>query len=324
MFLALLLFLSTSLLAEPITLTFAGDTCLGQNIVMSGKSFEWSWSLHQKDPSWYLRNIKPVFDKSDLNIVNLEGPIVEGLIYRKWTEEELWLGGDGKLPGQNPDDEFFLTGGVFKNNKLIEQALPKRFRFKGKPEYLEILKQGGVNMVSFANNHTLDYGYEGYKQTVANLEKAGIPYCLTTTSKIVTIKGKTIAFVSLEYSYNGFVFNCKNIKADYKILLMHFGNENRYRHNTSQEKLAHLYIDRYGFDLVIGHHPHVVQDIEIYKGKTIVYSLGNFVFGGNRNPNDKEAILYQITFDGDKYSDKIIPILVSGEQGYNDYAPRLK
>lgn len=92
--------------------------------------------------------------------------------------------------------------------------------------------------------------------------------------------------------------------------------------------LAHSAID-HGADLVLGHHPHVLQGIETYKGKNIVYSLGNFCFGGNSGPNDMDAMIFQQTFtleDGELVGDNvtnITPVKISGSwaQGVNDYQP---
>ena len=105
------------------------------------------------------------------------------------------------------------------------------------------------------------------------------------------------------------------------VVNFHWGNEYDYEADEYQRELAHKAIDM-GADLIIGHHPHVVQEIEYYKGKAIVYSLGNFIFGGNTNPSVREAIIYQIAIHRDRsYCDKVIPIFISSSpqkgQGFN-------
>ncbi|MBP3677947.1 MAG: CapA family protein, partial [Agathobacter sp.] len=98
--------------------------------------------------------------------------------------------------------------------------------------------------------------------------------------------------------------------------------------NDYQRNLGHELIDR-GADLVVGNHPHVLQGVEEYNGKIIIYSLGNFSFGANRNPQDKDTAVYQQTFtfvDGVLQTDitaKIIPSRLSGHNTYNDYQPMI-
>ena len=118
----------------------------------------------------------------------------------------------------------------------------------------------------------------------------------------------------------------KEAGAELIIVNFHWGIELEYVPNETQKKLAHLAIDE-GADLVIGHHPHVLQGIEKYKGKYIAYSLGNFCFGGNSNPQDKDTIIFQQTFtieDGKLKEDdniNIIPCSVSSKSNINDYCP---
>jgi poly-gamma-glutamate synthesis protein (capsule biosynthesis protein) len=106
----------------------------------------------------------------------------------------------------------------------------------------------------------------------------------------------------------------------------HWGIEREHYPNSYQTNLGHALIDK-GADLVIGNHPHVLQGIEEYNGKIIVYSLGNFSFGANKNPTDKDTAVYQQTFtfvDGVLQADisaKIIPSRLSSHDSYNDYCP---
>lgn len=107
----------------------------------------------------------------------------------------------------------------------------------------------------------------------------------------------------------------------------HWGIEREYKQNVVQESIARYTIDN-GADLVLGHHPHVLQGIEYYKGKYIVYSLGNFVFGGNCNPNDKDTMIFQETFHYENdilksTSIEIIPCSLSSRNNLNDYQPNI-
>jgi poly-gamma-glutamate synthesis protein (capsule biosynthesis protein) len=113
------------------------------------------------------------------------------------------------------------------------------------------------------------------------------------------------------------------------IVSFHWGIETAHYPNSTQKTLAHHSIDE-GADLVIGHHPHVLQGIESYTGGLIVYSLGNFCFGGNRNPKDKDTMIFTHTFafDGDTLerrpeleSTGVTPCSVSSVTNRNDFRP---
>ena len=110
------------------------------------------------------------------------------------------------------------------------------------------------------------------------------------------------------------------------IVIFHWGNEKEEVPDSNQMTLGRLAIDE-GADLVCGHHPHVLQGIEEYKGKNIVYSLGNFCFGGNSYPSDMDTMIFQQTFTVDKNGVKadnvtnVIPCSISSEYDYNNYQP---
>jgi poly-gamma-glutamate synthesis protein (capsule biosynthesis protein) len=110
------------------------------------------------------------------------------------------------------------------------------------------------------------------------------------------------------------------------VVSFHGGVERDYYPTETQKKVARAAIDK-GADLVLGHHPHVMQGIELYNGKYIVYSLGNFCFGGNRNPPDKDTFIFRqsFTFAGGKLSGNapidIIPVRISSVTERNDFRP---
>ena len=119
----------------------------------------------------------------------------------------------------------------------------------------------------------------------------------------------------------------KKQRADLCIVSMHAGIEHVYSVSAEQKSIARYAVDR-GADLVLGHHPHNLQGIEKYKGVYIVYSLGNFCFGGNTNPPDKDTMIFQQTFVFEKRkmkkgkgTVKIIPCSVSSTDGINNYQP---
>lgn len=211
----------------------------------------------------------------------------------------------------------------------------KTFRFKGDPEYAEILKLGGIDAVNLANNHMFDYLQKGYEDTKLALDTFNIGYFGYEDQFISSIKDVKIAALGYE-GWQDTPDIREEIKKDIdglrekgtQIVIIHFhwGDEKQYIPNVSQETLAKFTIDS-GADLILGHHPHVIQGIEEYKGKFIVYSLGNFMFGGNRNPSDKDTFVFQQTFhikDGiltDKKEINIIPYSISSVSTRNNYQP---
>lgn len=245
-------------------------------------------------PSYFFRNVKDIFTQDDLTIVNLEGPLTT-------SEDE-------------QDTEY---------------------AFKGKPEYANILKDGGVEAANIANNHSYDYGQQGFDDTIANLEAAGISTFGYDTAIVKEVKGVKVGLVGI-YTLKDNMGRATQLKekiaevkgqgAQIVIVSFHWGVESENYPDQVQRDLAHMAVDE-GADLVLGHHPHVLQGIEKYNGKNIVYSLGNFCFGGNSNPRDKDTMIFQQTFTiqgGSVVADdntNIIPCSISSENWYNNYQP---
>nr|WP_204617195.1 CapA family protein [Desulforadius tongensis] len=243
------------------------------------------------------------------------------------------------------DYPFKKVAAIFKNDDLtianLETTLTnavvradKKFAFAGKPEYGGILVSGGIDAVNLANNHTMDYLQQGYADTVAVLDALGIGYFGNNIKLIKRVKGVNVGMLG----YRGWWDNQRiktQIKTDIAslkqqapvvIVSFHWGEERANYPNSVQKNLGRWAIDS-GADLVLGHHPHVIQGIENYKGKIIVYSLANFVFGGNKNPSDKDTFIYQQEFivtpagEVKKGVVKIIPASVSSVPYRNNYQP---
>jgi poly-gamma-glutamate capsule biosynthesis protein CapA/YwtB (metallophosphatase superfamily) len=220
---------------------------------------------------------------------------------------------------------------------LTNAARPavKTFVFKGRPEYAKILPAGSIDVVTIANNHSRDYLQQGFQDTIENLS----PYVQVSGYErmpIVTVKGVKIGFASnlgwyFDEAQRRFIGDAvsglRAAGADLVVFNFHWGIEHTYYSNATQKAIARYCIDQ-GADLVIGHHPHVAQDTETYKGKQIVYSLGNLVFGGNQNPADKNCLIFRETYIFDLDTRAVvsethaaIPYLVSSVPGRNDYHP---
>lgn len=207
------------------------------------------------------------------------------------------------------------------------------FVFAGKPEYARILKEGSVEVVSVANNHSHDLGHKGHTDTLSALAEHGVGYFGYGHVDRRHIKG--VEIVNLGYTGGRSTIRAsmartvKSHKKDDNVVIVsfHWGIEGINVPIDEQKILGRAAIDA-GADLVLGHHPHVLQGIESYKGKRIVYSLGNFVFGGHSNPADKDAMIYQalFTLNGGKVEpsgERIIPVRISTATDRNDYRPVL-
>lgn len=276
-----------------ITISMAGDVTLGNN-QKQGYAGTFNEKYDQKGKDYFFRNVKSIFAEDDMTLVNFEGVLTN-------------------------------------SNSLVQ----KTWNLKGRPKYSKILTAGSIEAVSLGNNHRLDYGKQGETDTVNALKNENIIYAYDKYVGIYKTKGIRIGYVSVNqltgeaqaeaYVQKG-IKKLKEKKADLILVCCHWGIEREYYPTQAQTKLAHKCIDL-GADIVIGCHPHVLQGVEKYKGSYILYSLGNFCFGGNRNPEDKETMIAQISFtfaDGkrlDSTNLQIIPCTLSSVNYTNDFQP---
>lgn len=279
-----------------ITISAAGDCTLGTDEGFNYKrSFKGKYDAVQ-DPAYFFQNVQPVFAQDDLTIVNMEGTLTE-----ETTRE------------------------------------PKQFAFKGDAEYAKILTAGAVEAANLANNHSFDYGKKSYEDTITALEAEGISSFGYERTAVMDIKGVKVGLagvyelaehIDCKQDLLDNIASLKEQGAQIIIVSFHWGQEKENVPSDVQVELAHAAVDN-GADLVLGHHPHVLQGIEEYKGKNIVYSLGNFCFGGNSAPSDMDTMIFQQTFtvkDGKLQEDNvtnILPCKISSayEDGYNNYQP---
>lgn len=280
--------------AREIMISTAGDCTLGTDETFGySKSFLYEYEKHGEDMTYFLRNVRNIFANDDLTLVNLETP---------------------------------LTTAVKKANKT--------FRFKGLPAFVNILKFGSVEAVNVANNHSYDYLKQGYNDTISYLKNARIGVFGLGNKFTTVIKGISVGVLGYEGWSNSSaakaaikkdIQGMRNSGVQIIIANFHWGIERKNYPNAVQKDLGRFTIDA-GADLVVGEHPHVIQGIENYKGKYIVYSLGNFCFGGNKNPSDKDTFIFQQTFEfnnGKRTGSKIniIPCSISSVKNRNNYQP---
>lgn len=211
-----------------------------------------------------------------------------------------------------------------------------QFAFKGDPEYTSILTSGSVEAVNMANNHSHDYGEQGYEDTLQSLRDAGITSFGYDETAVIEVKGIKIGLVGIYELYDHLertqqlkdnIAKVKEEGAQIIIVEFHWGNERETSPDSNQITLGHLAIDE-GATVVIGHHSHVIQPIEKYNGRYIAYSMANFCFGGNSAPSDMDTFIFQQTFTVDENGQvaqddnyEIIPCSVSSEDYYNNYQP---
>lgn len=288
---------SNATVSSPVSLTLSvvGDCTLGTD-----ETFDYDTSLNayyeNYGADYFLQNVKDIFSADDLTIANFEGTLTDS-----------------------------------------DEREDKTFAFKAPASYASILTGGSVEAVNTANNHSHDYGDQSFDDTLAALDDAGIVHFGYDETAVMDVKGIKVGLVGIYELYDHLEReqqlkdNIAKVKADGAqliVVIFHWGNETETVPDSNQTTLGRIAIDE-GADLVCGHHPHVLQGIETYKDRNIVYSLGNFCFGGNSSPSDMDTMIYQQTFtidaDGVKKDNvtNIIPCSISSAayDGYNNYQP---
>ncbi|MBP7859730.1 CapA family protein [Patescibacteria group bacterium] len=250
-----------------ITLLFGGDVMLGRYVNVLSNS--------KKDYTWMFKNSAEFLKNADLTVVNLESPFV-------------------------------------KNCPLTSTGM----KFCANDKSVEGLKFAGIDVVGIANNHILNYGTEGFENTKKVLSSNEIEYTGDGSILYKTLKRVKFSFIAFNDVGNvgseifGVGENAEKMtklikeakeKSDIVIVSFHFGQEYIATASDRQKYLSYLAIDT-GADVIIGHHPHWMQNVELYKDKPIFYSLGNLVFDQMWSENTRLGMLAKLTFKGNKYS----------------------
>lgn len=280
---------------DPVSLTVSmvGDCTIGTDPYFDYEAnFNAYYDAYGAD--YFMENVKSIFEADDLTVANLEGALTDS-----------------------------------------EAREDKEYAFKGPAEYAKILSQASVDAVNLANNHSHDFGDQGFTDTQNNLDAENILHFGYDETVVTEIKGIKVGLVGIyeledhlgrEPQVRTNIQKVKDEGAQLIIVSFHWGNELDTEPDSNQRTLARLAIDE-GADLVVGHHSHVLQGTEQYKGKNIVYSLGNFCFGGNNDPSDLDTMIFQQTFtitsDGVQEDNEIniIPCSISSTAYYNNFQP---
>lgn len=274
--------------AKKIVVSFLGDCTLGQNKDLGNAEYSFS-NIIGTDYSYPFKNAFDILSTDDLTLANLEGPLTESTAFRD-----------------------------------------KEIVFKGSPDYVEILSLGSVEAVNLANNHAYDYWDAGLTDTKEVLEGAGILWSDNMTYAIYEVDGVKIGMAGFTFPWQlePIYEAIDSLRADgceIVIISIHTGVERMYEPESVAVTMAHDIID-YGADIYVGHHPHRLQPIEYYNGKYILYSLSNFVFGGQPWLTDPDTAIVQCTFTVDlgELIDcrlNVIPYSMTSTTPGNDYCP---
>jgi len=260
------------------------------DIMLAGK---WAPLLKKKGYDHPFGGVAAVLAASDINLANLESPIASA--GKEYTD--------------------------------------KKFRFRAEPEVARAVRKAGFNVVTLANNHSMDFGPEALTETMANLEAAGIAWIgagenLAEAHRVAffTVRGKKIAFLGYSLTQPVEFFAARQRpgtapgyqelvipdiararkEADYVIVSFHWGKEGSDTPLPIQRSLAHKAIDA-GADVIIGHHPHVLQGIERYEKGIIFYSLGNFAFASKSATAD-QSVIVRLRLGDERRVAEIVPL----------------
>lgn len=259
---------------EPLSLIFVGDIMLGRNVQLLGERF---------GEDYPFRKVKDLLVQYDIAVGNLEGPV---------------LVGEPRTPANS-------------------------FKFVFPTSSSAVLGAAGFDLVSLANNHTVDFGQKGYEETVVHLAEEGISSFGHPVRegaayiKRIEQKNKKLAFFGYNATYPSFdeksalseISEEKESFPDELIFVfMHWGEEYSSSSNIFQKQLARKFIDA-GTTAVIGSHPHVVQEFELYKNRPIFYSLGNFVFDQYFSKETQDGLMLSVKIFGTKIVYEFLPIV---------------
>ena len=277
-----------------VAITFLGDCTLGgeEKSVNAASGFVQRVAKHGYE--YPFRNLKALTLADDLTVANLEG--------------------------------------VLTDRKL--KKVDKTYNFSGPTEFTQILTLSGIECVTLANNHSHDYGAEGYEDTKSALEAAGVAWFGTDGAVIwQNDAGVRIGFLGVNYAlydsqaaaYDRQLQSLREAGCDAVITVMHAGEEYTQVIDRHQKQIV-SYAVKQGTDLIVGHHPHVVQGFDLVQGVPVVYSLGNCAFGGARYVKDRDALALraELAFEAGELTGMVLrfyPITVSTDDTYNNFSP---
>lgn len=279
--------------AFSIVISFTGDMLLAS---LYGKRAAGNFLDYaaKQEPDYFLQHVRPIFEADDFTVVNLENVLSD------------------------------------RNLTPKEKSSTPAYWFRGPSANTEILTSSGVEAVSLANNHTGDYSAAGYKDTVKAVSAAGLEYGGNDRTFYLEKNGYRIAVIChglwTEGQAGAIIQRLKAAEknSDFQVVFYHGGTEGVHTPEAWRVRASRRLVDS-GADLVLGNHPHVLQPRETYQGKEIIYSLGNFCFGGSRGPENR-TVIYQLILQVENgelagASSALIPCYVHTGGKVNNYCP---
>lgn len=223
--------------------------------------------------------------------------------------------------------ESLLVGNFEASIPVTHVPTPSmQFSFSVDTEFVPELQKYGFSHLGLANNHSYDFGGNNFKNSYKTIKDAKmLPFGdaynqASSTIEIASVGSTTVALIGLYAVHNVpsqteivTLINRASLQSDIQIVYIHWGEEYIQTHNKQQENLAHLIIDA-GAETIIGHHPHVVQDIELYKNRLIFYSLGNFIFDQYFEQNVQEGLMLEMTPKGNTLHFELLPVTSIGSR----------
>ena len=256
--------LCMSAMGEQLTISMIGDCTVGEQWCYRGYQSGFVYKITQAGLDYPFGYVADLFAADDLTLANCEV--------------------------------------CFTNRRPAD--MNKQMSLYGPPAFAEVLRLGNVDVVNTINNHAMDFGAAGRDDTAAALAAQGIGYFGQDWIYETEVKGVRIGFVGYTYAISDYTLRqyrqkIEQMRADgctFIVASVHWGREEHYELNGQQVTSGPALIDM-GADLVFGHGPHVLQPIQYYKGKLILYSTANFTFGANSNPKDPDTAVFQVTYD---------------------------
>jgi len=283
---------------DSFTLSFLGDCSIGDSIQYRDYTISYHTTIREQGPKWPFSLVEDVLKEDDLTIANLE------VVLTTYTKTR-----------QN------------KTHNLI-----------GDPSHAQVILESGIDVVNTANNHAWDFRAQGYHDALTHLDAAGIPHFGTLYSgtpdgsdicPIIDVNGVKVGFIGFsypqEYDKLRISIRIKQLReqgAQLVVLSLHWGTEEKTQPTSGQTAYARWAIDE-GADVIYGHHAHVLQSVQFYKGKPIFYSTGNFTFGTMSNV-DPDTGIFQLTYDvvdGEPVLSRfsVVPCRTQGSGDYRAY-----
>ena len=277
-----------------VTMTFLGDCTLGGESKNRTTATGFIKRVEENGYDYPMQALKALTKTDDLTVANLEG--------------------------------------VLTDRKL--KKVQKTYNFSGPTSMTQVLTRAEIECVTLANNHSHDYGAAGYADTKAALQAAGVAWFGTDAAALwESESGLRIGFIGVNYSLYTSQLNAytrqmqalRDAGCAAVITVMHAGEEYTQTISGLQKQIAERAVEA-GTDLIVGHHPHVVQGFDLVGGVPVVYSLGNCAFGGARHVKDTDALVLraELAFEAGKLSEitlRFYPIAITTDERYNDFSP---